>query len=119
MACVAAYNILEGDQQLNQFDRFFLSFNAAGSTLLSKLPYYPKFGATAGDIEGRAAQMARQFFKFLITLYTNRKERPADTIEFMLGRFKALFSSSTATIADLAHAADDFLKFKGEMGGPL
>ncbi len=117
-ACIATYNILEGDQLLNQFDRVFLSFADAGATLLSSLPYFPKFGGAADDIEGRAAQMARQYFKFLITLFTNRKERPADSIETMLGRFAALFASSTATISDLAQAADDFLKFKGEPGGP-
>jgi hypothetical protein len=118
VACVATYNILEGDQLLNQFDRVFLSFSKAGAVLLSTLPYFPKFGGAADDIEGRAAQMARQYFKFLITLFTNRKERPADTIEGMLGSFAALFASKTATIADLAQAADGFLKFKGEPGGP-
>lgn len=118
VACIATYNILEGDQLLNQFDRVFLSFANAGGTKLSSLPYFPKFGGAASDIEGRAAQMARQYFKFLITLFTNRKERPADTIEKMLGALAALFESKTATIADLAAAADGFLKFKGEPGGP-
>jgi TorA maturation chaperone TorD len=118
MACIATYNILEGDQLLNQFDRVFLPFDKAGATKLSSLPYFPKFGGASSDIEGRSAQMARQFFKFLITLFTNRKERPADTIEGMLGVLGNLFASRTATIADLAKAADDFLKFRGEPGGP-
>ena len=118
VACIATYNILEGDQLLNQFDRVFLSFSNAGSTKLSSLPYFPKFGGAASDIEGRAAQMSRQYFKFLITLFTNRKERTADTIERMLGALADLFASKTATIADLAASADGFLKFKGEPGGP-
>lgn len=116
MACIATYNILEGDQQLNQFERFFLSFNDAGKMQLCKLPYYPKFGGAAADIEGRAAQMARQYFKFLIIHYTNRKERSADNLEAILAVFQALFSSTSATITDLAKAADDFLKFKSESG---
>jgi len=118
VACIATYNILEGDQLLNQFDRVFLGFAKAGSVPLSSLPYYPKFGGAASDIEGRSAQMARQYFKFLITLFTNRKERRADTIEGMLATIASLFASKTATIADLAQAADGFLKFEGEMGGP-
>lgn len=118
MACIATYNILEGDQLLNQFDRFFLGFDNAGAMALSRLPYFPKFGGAAADIEGRSAQMARQFFKHLITLYTNRKERPAQSIEEMLGAFRAQFASKTATIADLAMTADAVLKFKGEPGGP-
>lgn len=118
VACIATYNILEGDQLLNQFDRVFLSFSDSGATMLSSLPYFPKFGGAESDVEGRAAQMARQYFKFLITLFTNRKERPADTVEAMLGKFGSLFASKTATFADLAQAADAFLKFKGEAGGP-
>lgn len=118
LACIATYNILEGDSLLNQFDRMFLDFDAAGAVPLSRLPYFPKFGGAASDIEGRAAQMARQYFKFLVTLFTNRKERPADSIESMLRKFASLFASSSATIGDLAQAADAFLKFKGEAGGP-
>ena len=118
MGCIATYNILEGDKLLNQFDRVFLPFDKAGDTLLSGLPYFPKFGAAADDIEGRAAQMARHYFKFLITLFTNRKENPADSIEAVLGSFAALFASEEATIAQLAEAADGFLKFEGEAGGP-
>lgn len=114
MACVATYNILEGDNLLNQFDVFFLGFDAAPQVKLSSLPYFPKFGASPIDIEGRAAQMARQYFKFLIQLFTNRKENPADSVEKMLAAFGALFASSTATIGDLAAAADGFLKFAGE-----
>jgi hypothetical protein len=118
VACIATYNILEGDQLLNQFDRVFLSFAKAADVPLSKLPYYPKFGGAASDIEGRSTQMARQYFKFLITLYTDRKERSADTIELMLDTLTSLFASKTATISALAAAADGFLKFKGEAGGP-
>jgi hypothetical protein len=114
MACVATYNILEGDKLLNQFDHIFLGFDEAGDVLLSSLPYFPKFDAAPDDLEGRAAQMARQYFRFLISLFTNRKERRADSVEKMLSKFGELFNSTTATIADLARAADDFLKFKDE-----
>lgn len=114
IACIATYNILEGDQLLNQFDRFFLSFDKAGTKKLCELPYYPKHSAAKGDIEGRSAQMARQYFKFLISLYTNRKERAADSIEEMLDALAEKFADKTATIGDLAAKADGFLKFKGE-----
>lgn len=118
MACIATYNILEADGLLNQFDRVFLPFSKAGETALSSLPYFPKFGGAAADIEGRSAQMARKFFKLLLVLYTNRTEHPNDTIEKMLATFAALFASKKATFSDLAEAADNILKFKGEPGGP-
>src|SRR5688572_7046820 len=111
-ACVAAFNILEGDNLLNQFDTSFLPFNEAGDIKLSTLPYFPKFGADPRDVDGRAAQMARQYFTFLIRLFTNRKERPMDGVRKVLEAFKAEFASTTSTIASLAAVTDDFLKFK-------
>lgn len=116
-ACIATYNILEGDGQLNQFDRIFLKFDPAGNTKLSTLPYFGH-NLAADDLEGRAKQMARKFLKFLVTLYTNRKERAEDDVESIRLAFFARFNSETATFKDLAEQADRFLKFKGEPGGP-
>lgn len=114
MACLATYNILEGDQLLNQFDVLFLKFKDAGAVRLSSLPYFPKFAAAPEDIEGRAAQMARRYFKFLITLFTHRKENKATSVGTVLGSFETLFASEASTITDLAAAADGFLKFANE-----
>ena len=116
MACVATYAILEGDQFLDQFDSFFLPFDKAGEVKLTTLPYFPKFGADAFDIEGRADQMARRFFKFLVANYTSRKERAQDSVEGVLRRMKAVFQGKTTpcTLLALANAADDFFKFEGE-----
>lgn len=114
LACVATYNILEGDDQLNQFDAIFLKFKSAGPVKLSSLPYFPKFEAAPEDIEGRSEQMARKFFRFLITLYTGRKESRQTTVREVLDTFAALFASDQARMKDLAAAADRFLKFSNE-----
>jgi hypothetical protein len=114
IACVATYNILEDDKLLNQFDEIFLKFDQAGDIKLSSLPYYPKFGAASSDIEGRAAQMSRHYLKHLVTLYTRRKENVRDAVEDILSAFQVLFTSETATLADLAAQADKFLKFQSE-----
>ncbi|WOB06567.1 hypothetical protein [Piscinibacter gummiphilus] len=118
VSCIATYNVLEGDELLNQFDRAFLPFDKAGSVPLQRLPWFPDFAASKGDIHGRAAQTARAFFKFILKLYTNRKERPQDAVEKMLRALGDCFESKDATIADLAQTIDSFLKFKGEPGGP-
>lgn len=115
MACVATYTILGGDKFLNQFDEFFLRFDNAPTVKLSSLPYFPKFGATSQDIEGRADQMARNFFKFVVTTFTNRKENPMDSVEATVKNIRELFKSTTATVKDLAEEADRFFKFSGEL----
>lgn len=114
MACVATYTILGGDKFLNQFDDFFLKFDSAGSVKLTSLPYFPKFGATPQDIEGRADQMARNFFKFVVTTYTNRKENPMDSVEVAVKNMREHFKGTRSTFKDLAEEADRFFKFSGE-----
>lgn len=114
MSCIATYTILGGDKFLDQFDEFFLKMESAGTVKLTTLPYYPKFDASSFDIEGRADQMSRKFFKFVVVTYTNRKENPSDTVEEIIKKMRALFKSKTATFTDLAEAADKFFKFSGE-----
>ena len=114
MACIATYTILGGDKFLDQFDEFFLKMENAGTVKLTALPYYPKFDASSFDIEGRADQMSRKFFKFIVVTYTNRKENPADTVEEIIKKMRALFKGKTATFTDLAEATDKFFKFSGE-----
>ena len=114
VACIATYNILEGDQLLNQFESFMLRFAVAGAKKLSDLPYFPKFGAAAADIEGRADQMSRMFLKHLVAIFTNRKERAADSVEQMHAALAKHFESTSSTMLDLANTADDCLRFKDE-----
>ena len=114
MACIATYTILGGDKFLDQFDEFFLKMENAGTVKLTTLPYYPKFDASSFDIEGRADQMSRKFFKFIVVTYTNRKENPADTVEEIIKKMRVLFKGKTATFTDLAEATDKFFKFSGE-----
>ncbi len=58
--------------------------------------------------------MARKFFRFLITLYTSRKESRQTTVREVLDTFAGLFASEQARMKDLAEAADRFLKFSNE-----
>lgn len=114
MACVATYAILEGDDQLNQFDSYFVRFADAGDVKLTSLPYYPKYGAHELDIHGRADQMARRFFKYVVQLYTDRKENKMDAVEEVIWKMRELFKTDGKTLEDLAEVTDAFFKFKGE-----
>lgn len=114
LACIATYTILGGDAFLDQFDEFFLQIDKAGAVKLTTLPYYPKFSASPTDIDGRADQMARKFFKFVVLTYTNRKENPMDTVEACIKKMRGLFKNKSATFTDLAEATDKFFKFNDE-----
>lgn len=114
MACIATYTILGGKSFLNQFDEFFISIDEAGDIKLTTLPYFPKFSASSANINGRANQMARKFFKFIVLNYTNRKENPTDTVQACIENLQALFESESATFKDLAEVTDGFFKFNGE-----
>jgi hypothetical protein len=114
MACVATYTILGGDKFLDQFDEFFLKIQNAGDVKLTSLPYYPKFDASSFDLDGRADQMSRKFFKFIVLIYTNRKENPADSVEDIIKKMRVLFKSKSSTFTDLAETTDKFFKFTGE-----
>lgn len=114
MACIATYTVIGGKSFLNQFDDFFLSINEAGDTKLTTLPYFPKFSASSANIDGRADQMARKFFKFIVLNYTNRKEKPTDAVEDCIKNMRALFKSDSATIKDVAEVTDKFFKFNDE-----
>lgn len=114
LACIATYTILGGNNFLDQFDEFFLRIDSAGDTKLTSLPYFPKFDASPFDIDGRADQMARRFFKFVVQTFTRRKENPMDTVEDHLRTLRGLFKNTSATFSDLAQATDEFFKFDDE-----
>jgi hypothetical protein len=114
LSCIATYTILGGDNFLDQFDDFFLPIDTAGDVLLTSLPYFPKFEASPIDIDGRADQMARRFFKFVVRIYTRRKENPMDTVEDHVRTLRGLFKNTSATFSDLAQATDEFFKFNDE-----
>jgi hypothetical protein len=114
LACIATWTILGGDKFLDQFDEFFLPIEHAGDIRLTALPYFPKFEAAPFDIDGRADQMARRFFKAVVQTYTRRKENPMDTVEDHILLLRGLFKNSAATFSDLAQATDEFFKFGDE-----
>ena len=114
LACIATYSILENDDMLNQFDDSYLKFEEAGKVKLSSLPYWGKFGMSAADREGRADQMARKFFLYVVRNYTKRKERSMDTVEQVVEHLARAFGSDKATFTDLAHITDDYFKFGNE-----
>lgn len=114
LACVATYNVLENDSMLDQFEDIDLAFEPAGETLLSTLPYYPKFGASDAQRIGLGHQMARRFLRFIVKNYTDRKEHAADSVEEILTELARRFAGDKSRLIDLAEVTDRFLRFDNE-----
>jgi len=112
-ACLATYNILEGDEFLNQFDAAVLSFNKAPEFLLANLSSMFPDGS-AIDQRGRAMQIARGFLRFIKEKYSRKTEDAAfdgPTIQVSLAE---CLLQKGATIAHLAFLIDGFIIFPGE-----
>lgn len=115
IACVAAYNILENDKILNEFEDIHVPFAGAGERKLSEIcVYFPKFPVSEMDLRGRAHQIARQYLVAVVKNYTGRKEDRMLSAEEALMSFTALFQSAATTLLQLAQATDDVFKFKDE-----
>ena len=108
-ACKATYNILESNSMLDQFEEFLLRFPVAGEFKLHDLPY-AQGGISASDFAGRADQMSRKFFFYLLKHYTNRAERPSDTYQEVHRAFTKQFKSTDGTFRTLAEQVDGFFK---------
>lgn len=115
IACVAAYNILENDRILNEFEDIHVPFDGAGDRKLSQIcTYFPKFPVSPMDMRGRAHQVARQYLVAVVKNYTGRKENVMLSAEGALMNFTDLLQSDKTTLLQLAQATDDTFKFKGE-----
>jgi hypothetical protein len=114
LASVATYNILAGNPLGPQIYQNSLLFDAASSTKMGTLPYYPKYGAPGWFISGRADDYGRRFYKGIIDSYTRHKEDPKDSVEAIIQAFIDVFAEPSKTIGDLAATADKFFRFTGE-----
>lgn len=114
MACVATYNILGSPDLMNQFDKIMLSFDNAAKSPLKNLASLMQIGLSDADRQGRASQMARSLFKYVLTLYTTRTEHGTTSALDVLTSLTNLLISPSATMADLAFCLDAFMIFAGE-----
>lgn len=114
MACIATYSILCDPKLMRQIDAQKIAIDDAGDIKLTSLPYFPKTSASDITIRGRCDRAARKFFSLVVNLYTNRKERPADSVTEHILQLRSMFQDDSATITNLAAITDDFFKFNGE-----
>ena len=111
MPCVATYNVLEGDQFLDQFEDTDIPFDDAGDVKLGTLRYFPRTTANSGIIELLALQMAQKFMAFIQKTFTITKHDPSDTAAKIIRDVAAVFGDPEKAIKDLAAIVSERIDF--------
>jgi hypothetical protein len=113
-ACVATYNILEGDQFLDQFEDSLVPFDDAGTLKVKDLRFFPRTTSNPNFLRGLAENMALQFLRHLVKTFTNRKEDRTLSTQQLIDALAAAFADRNTTLADIAATVDRLFKFPGE-----
>jgi hypothetical protein len=114
IACVATYRILESDRFLDQFEDTVIPFSEAGTTKLSDLRYFPKTTGNANILEILSLEISRQFIKYLVKLYTVRKENSQNTTAEIIQGLATIFANGDSVVRDIAAYADEAINFPDE-----
>ncbi len=114
LACVATYKVLEGDQMLDQFEEYDISFDDAKDVIISDLRFYPKTTSNADIIEMVSYEIARKFLKLIVKGYSVKKEKAQVGSAEIITKLASVFRNKDATIKDLAETTDSLIKFGDE-----
>jgi hypothetical protein len=113
-ACVATYNILEGDQFLDQFEDSAVPFDKAGDLKVGELRFFPRTTSNANIIEALSLDIAMSFLRCLVKTFTSRKEDRDQSTQDLIDALAAAFRKPETTLADLAKTVDSLFKFPQE-----
>ncbi|WAC60334.1 hypothetical protein [Brevundimonas sp. SL130] len=115
LACVATYNVLEGEIFLDEFEDAAFPFAEAGSLKMGQLRYFPHTTSNPDIVELLALEQARKFLRFIGKAYLIRKQRPADTTATAIRALAKIFSNENATVLQLAEVVDKLILFTDEI----
>lgn len=115
LACVATYNVLEGDKFLDQFEDASIPFSKAADVAMGTLRYYPKTTTNSAIIELLSLEIAREFLKFITKVYTVEKENTNTASTEIITSIAAVFKDSKKTVKELAEIVDKHIKFPDEV----
>jgi len=113
-ACVATYNVLEGDNFLDQFEDVDISFDDAPDVTMDKLRYFPRSTGNANLIGVLGNQMARKFLKFVSKTFTLEKQQRGQKTADFVEALTAVFGNKKGTVRDLARILDENVEFPDE-----
>lgn len=110
LACGSAYKTLAN---LHQFNPAKLSFDKAGGTKLKRLSYYPSSSSDSDWIQMSAVMLTQQYAESLAKNYVLRAQGTGTWKEAMKAMRDTL-ADGEKTIADLAFAIDEIIRFEDE-----
>lgn len=113
-ACVATYNILEGDKFLDQFEDADVKFEDAGELKIGNLLFYPGTTSNGNILDLVSLNIAQKFLSLLVKTYTVKKENPAKQTAKTIQSLAEIFRDKSKTLADLAEVVDADVKFPNE-----
>ena len=113
-ACVATYNVLEGEQFLDQFEDVDIPFDSAADVKMRQLRYFPRSSNNPNILELLGIEMARVFIRHVSKTFTLNKQNPETTPAGFLREIASIFSGGDRTIQDLAEVLDKNVRFPDE-----
>ena len=114
LCCIATYKVLEGDDNLDQFEEETISFNDAKDIEMSSLRYYPKTTNNSDILEVISYEIARKFLKLIVKNYSVKKQKTDVSSAKIISSLAAVFRDKSATISELAKQTDDLIMFSDE-----
>jgi hypothetical protein len=114
LACIATYKVLEGDDNLDQFEEAEHPFDEAKDLKMEELRYYPKTTNNPDLIKLISFEIARRFVKILVKQYSVKKEKKEITSEKIITDIAGVFENKNKTVLELAEVVDGLIKFSDE-----
>jgi hypothetical protein len=114
ICCIATYKVLEGDDNMDQFEESSISFEDAKDLKIESLRLFPKTTNNPDIIELIAFEAARKFLKMIVKGYSVKKEKSEITSSEIIIQLSSIFKNKEATINDIAEKVDSIIKFSDE-----
>lgn len=114
LACISTYKILEGDDNLDQFEEKDVPFDRAPDMKMNELRYYPKTTSNPDIIKVIAIEIARKFVKLLVKHYSVKKEKKEMNSAEIIMKIAGILELGEKMIKDLAATVDELIKFSDE-----
>ena len=114
LACIATYKILEGNDNMGQFEESNVPFDKAADVAMKELRYYPKTTMNDHIIYVVSHEVARRFLTLLVKHYSVKKGKDELRSADVLEAISSIFRDGEKTIKDLAATTDELIKFADE-----
>jgi len=117
LVCIATYEILAGDNTMDQFEECNIPFDKAADVAMKDLRYYPKKTTNDHILDVIFYEVARKFVMLLMKNYPVKTEKDGLNSVDIIEAISDIFRDGEKTIKDLAAATNELVKFADEDSG--